>query len=132
MDGSIPPKKNSKRIFRAKNGKMIVKPSVRHEEWHNRVKYQLMLQKGKLDFPFPIEKCASIACYIRYPDRRGRDNTNAVESVHDILVDVGILKDDCWQVTGPTSQIPSYDKENPGAVIVIELSSLQEEVLTQD
>jgi len=68
-----------------------------------------------------VENCESIKTYIRYPDKRGRDNTNAVESIHDILVDVGILKDDCWQVTGTTIQVPNYDKEHPGATVILEI-----------
>lgn len=125
MDGSIPPKKNSKQIFRRK-GKTIVIPSERHKIWHERTYYALVLQRNNSAFNFPIEKCVSITTHIRYPDKRGRDNTNAVESVHDILVDVGILKDDCWQVTGTTTQIPSYDKKDPGATIVIVLDSTQD------
>jgi len=123
MDGSIPPKKNSKQIFKAKNGRTIISSSKRYKEWHNNTMYQLMLQKSKIDIPLPIESCVSITTHLRYIDHRARDNTNAVESVHDILVDIGILKDDCWQVTGITSQIPCYDKEHPGATVVIELSA---------
>jgi len=32
---------------------------------------------------------------------------------------MGVLQDDNWQITGPTTQIPEYREKEPGAHIVI-------------
>jgi len=90
--------------------------------------YRVAQQKVEIDFNFPIKKCKSITCHIYYGTKRKKDNTNVVESIHDLLVDTGILEDDNWQVTGPTIQIPEYREKKPGAMVVLELplESLQE------
>lgn len=67
-----------------------------------------------------IEKCLRIQVTIYYGTLRAKDNSNVIESVHDLLVDCGIIVDDNWKVTGPTLQIPVYRKGNAGAEILIE------------
>jgi len=67
----------------------------------------------------PVEKCRAIIVHLFYGNNLRKDNTNTVESVHDLLVDFGILKDDCHQVTGTTIQIPYYRKDKPGCRIEI-------------
>lgn len=118
LEGVIPPKKNSKQIFvNPRTKKLVVIPSKRHKEWHKHASLQLAVQKNGLDLP--IKECEYLEVILYYPDKRGRDNTNIVESVHDLLVDNGILKNDNWMVTGPTIQIPVYRKNNAGCEITI-------------
>jgi hypothetical protein len=53
-----------------------------------------------------------------YPDYRKADNTNKAESVHDLLVDAGILSDDNNKVMPHTEQIAKFDKTTPGGFVV--------------
>lgn len=130
LEGVIPPKKNSKQIFvNPRTKRLTVIPSKRHKEWHKHASLQLAVQKNNLDLP--IKECEYLEVTLFYADKRGRDNTNIVESVHDLLVDNGILDDDKWQVTGPTIQIPVYRKNHAGCEITIETSSTGKEKKTR-
>jgi len=117
LKGRIPSKKNSTR--RIKRGNRIFNvPSEAHEQWHVEQQYSLMKQRLIPDDP--IEKCHYIDLYFHFPDKRRADLSNKTESVMDLLVDVGILKDDSWQVTGPMYLHPSgVDKNDPRVEIFI-------------
>jgi len=122
LKGVIPPKKNSKQIFvNPRTKRLAVIPSKRHKEWHRHASLQLNVQKNNLDLP--IKECEYIEVTIFYHEKRPRDNTNIVESIHDLLVDNGILSDDNWKVTGETRQIPVYRKGLPGCEITIQPSA---------
>lgn len=85
--------------------------------------YQMNLQKVNIkDIELPIKKCDYIHTTIFYGDLRGKDNTNVVESLHDLLVDAGIIIDDNWKITGETSQIPVFREKQPGASIIIKIA----------
>lgn len=120
LDGNIPAKKNRPRIF--KRGKGFVRiPSKAHEKWHQAAGYQLKLQKQDCGVDLPIKKCEYIEVHLFYGTKAVKDNTNTVESVMDLMVDLGVLEDDNWQITGETRQIPHYRKGKPGCRIVIKL-----------
>jgi len=123
LDGTIPSKKNSKQIFKnSRTGKRFPSTSDRFKIWEQGSRYQINLQKGsRTDIVFPIKKCEYIECTLFYGDRRGRDNSNTIESIHDLLVDTGIILDDKWQITGTTIQIPIFREKEPGARIVIKV-----------
>jgi len=92
INGRIPSKKNSKRVF-ARGGRVIVIPSENHEAWHEEWSYKIK----KFRLKKPIEKCkVDITFYA--PDKRIADSTNKAESIMDLLVDNGILVDDNWFV----------------------------------
>lgn len=119
LEGRIPSKKNSKQIFQnKKTGKPFITSSKDFKLWNQAQSLQINLQKHKYDLP--IKKCESITVKLFYGDLRGADNTNKVESIHDLLVDNGILEDDNWKVTGTTIQIPIYRKGKPGCEIIIQ------------
>lgn len=121
LDGNIPPKKNRPRIF--KRGKAFIRlPSKAHEKWHQNASYQINLQKSDCPVDLPIKKCEYIEVHLFYGTLGIKDNSNTVESVHDLLVDTGILEDDNWRVTGETRQIPHYRKDEPGCKIIIKLA----------
>jgi len=127
LDGNIPPKKNRPRIF--KRGKTFIRlPSKAHEKWHETASYQINLQKHDCGVDLPIKKCDYIEVHLYYGTNIIKDNTNTVESVHDLLVDTGILQDDNWQVTGRTTQIPHYRKGQPGCRIIIKVSDNPENI----
>ncbi len=129
LEGNIPSKKNSRQVLRpysrfGRSQKRVYAPSDAYKGWHEYAKLQLMKQLGDNDNLrhsnlLPITKCQSITVEIFYGNDRRRDNTNVVESVHDLLVDYVILKDDCWQITGETRQIPVFRHREPGCRITI-------------
>ena len=123
IEGRIPSKKNSKQILiNKKTNRPFIMSSKRYKEWHKYSSIQLKSQMTNIDYKFPVEDCISVRVNIFYPDMRSTDNTNKAESVHDLMVDCGVLKDDNWQVTGPTIQCPVYRKNQPGAKIQLFLS----------
>jgi len=114
INGRIPSKKNS-RITNKKTGRSF--PSAKYYAWEKMAMEQIKCLSELPDKP--IEKCKMIHVNIYYPDFRVADNSNKFESVMDMLVKVGILKDDCWTITGKTSQSPIYRKNNGGANILV-------------
>jgi Holliday junction resolvase RusA-like endonuclease len=123
LDGNIPPKKNRPRIF--KRGKTFVRiPSKAHEKWHSDASYQIKMQLNNISVPLelPIQKCEYIEVHLYYATLGVKDNTNTVESVHDLLADLGIIEDDNWKVTGETRQIPHHRKNEAGCKIIIKIS----------
>jgi len=74
-----------------------------------------MTQKKKVG----IENC-SMSLLFYMPDNRRTDLTNKAESVMDLLVDNGILKDDSWQVVNPLQLVTKYCKDNPRVEIFID------------
>lgn len=116
IEGNIPPKKNSR--INTRSGRSF--PNKRYTEWLRLAGQQVREQSRHVkNVILPIDKCESVTCILYYSELRRKDNSNTVESIHDMLVDFGVLKDDCWQVTGMTSQIPVYRKGLPGAKIII-------------
>lgn len=124
FDGNIPSKKNSKRILKnRKTGNRFIASSKRHGKWHEIAMYQMNLQKVNIkDIEFPIKKCDYIHATIFYGDLRAKDNTNVIESIHDLLVDAGIIIDDNWKITGETMQTPVFREGKPGVSIIIKIS----------
>ena len=109
--GSVPSKKNSKRIF-ARGGRAIVLPSIRHEDWHKSA--ALQIKEAKVKPKTPIHQTKSVHMFFHHKDNRTRDLSNMAESVADLLVDLGILQDDSWQII-PELHLASagVDKDNP-------------------
>lgn len=91
-------------------------PSKKYKEWHEEKMWEI-----KQFVPDePIALCKRIDIKFWFPDNRRTDLSNKKESIMDLLVDAGVLVDDCWQVTGQTTDTPmGIDKENPRAEIVI-------------
>lgn len=111
-----PSKKNSKRITRNKySGKTIVRSSEAHENWHEEMMWNI--RKYRPEKPYENVR---LELYIWAHDRARNDNTNKAESIHDLLVDSLILKDDSWYEMPETYQkFMGVDKENPRVEIVI-------------
>lgn len=92
LHGRIPSKKNS-RIARFIGAKRFTVPSPAYEAWHQEQSMKLAQYRPSL----PIEKCEVILTFYA-PDKRTTDLSNKAESVMDLLVDNGFLKDDNWFV----------------------------------
>lgn len=116
VKGAVPSKKNSRNIF-VRNGKIINTPSKRYKEWHNSVALPLALQfKNCTVIDYPI----SINIVLYYGTKHRHDLDNALGSLMDLLVDVGILvDDDVNHVSQIAIQHGGQDKENPRAEIYL-------------
>lgn len=110
IKGRIPSKKNSR--INTRSGRSF--PSSKYTAWHKDASLQLSQQKIK---EFKETKGIKLTFYM--PDNRRCDLTNKAESVMDLLVDNGILRDDSWQITGDvTLAIKGKDKDNPRVEVV--------------
>ncbi len=113
IHGRIPSKKNQKSIF-YRNGKPFISTSQKFKEWHKYAVEEISLQKPKMH-PGPVR--IHVDFYL--PDNRKTDLSNKLESINDLLVDVGIIEDDCWQQVPEIVSTGQLDKENPRAIIQI-------------
>ena len=114
LPGRIPSKKNSKQlIYRNKRAYFI--PSENYTLWQQEQSYRIK----KIRIPIAN---ATIKITIFAPDKRTADLSNKAESVMDLLVDNGILKDDSWFVVNKLLLVfGGVDKENPRAEVEINL-----------
>lgn len=106
INGIIPSKKNSR--INTRSGRSF--PSAAYTKWHKEA------IKTAKQAPIIIGACF-IDIYFFLPDYRRRDLTNMAESIMDLLVDAGIIKDDCWTVVEKLQLHGCLDKDNPRAVI---------------
>ena len=81
----------------------FMRPSNDFVEWENAAKIVLTEQAAhysdkykKYGIIFPLTS-VSISVYCYYSGNYVRDNANRVESIQDVLVDVGIITSDAWQ-----------------------------------
>lgn len=110
IKGRVPSKKNSR--INTRFGRSF--PSKAYKEWHEDASWQLYTQKK----PMGLTK-AQVELHFYMPDNRRADLTNKAESVMDLLVDVGVLKDDSWQVVNTIILKGELNKENPRVEIFI-------------
>ena len=117
IKGRTPSKKNSF-IITVKNGRILKFPGKLYQEWHKDASNQLKLQGTSL-FNDEQEKLGdALHLKISYPDSRASDLTNKAESVMDLLVDNGLLKDDNWfEVNLILLQFTGVDRENAKATV---------------
>jgi Holliday junction resolvase RusA-like endonuclease len=95
LHGAVIPKKNSKRILKLRNGKRIIASSESHIKWHKNAMTQLMTQ-GVRKHCLIADVEVTIKFY--FSTMRRKDMTNLAESIMDLLVDYGVISDDCWTV----------------------------------
>ena len=119
--GRIPSKKNS-RITIYKYGKIINIPSSQYKKWHTEQTEYLKIVGPKKTYTF-----CSLSMTFFFPDKRRTDTINKEESILDLFVDNGIIKDDDWTCVN-TRHIYSggVDKENPRVEIdIVDLATEQ-------
>lgn len=107
--GRIPSKKNSR--INTRSGRSF--PSSKYTAWHKDASLQI---KGAEKIP----NGSFISLHFFMPDNRRTDLSNKAESVMDLLVDNGIIEDDCWQVI-PILSLKGcgIDRENPRVEIYV-------------
>lgn len=95
LSGPVPSKKNSRVNFRGKGGRLISLPGEAYTKWHKEnlpTARTLALTSGlHKDRPFYL------SVSVQFKDRRRRDLDNALSSILDLLVDAGVIPDDCWE-----------------------------------
>lgn len=113
---SLPPitKKNHQRILRNRQtGKPFVAPSEQYKVYEAQALW--FIPKSEcIDYP------VNVKCLFYMPTRRRCDLTNLLESIDDIMVKAGLLKDDSYAIieSHDGSRV-LYDKENPRTEVVI-------------
>lgn len=113
--GEIPSKKNRVRF------NSVTKRTYHDstfEQWHTAAMWQLASQ-GCKSKP-RIEKVNSITIHFIYSTLRAKDLSNGAESLMDLLVDMGVIKDDNWKVVPKLVLIGEYQKDKAKAVIIID------------
>ena len=111
LTGRIPSKKNSR--ISTRSGRSF--PSKKYGEWHVDASQQLNHLAGEgIDYP------VAIGYYFYLPDNRRTDLSNKIESINDLLVDIGFIEDDNAKVL---SELHVYymgvDKTAPRCNVVI-------------
>lgn len=115
IEGRTPSKKNS-RVIICRGKKPILLPSENYKAWHKQAWIQVIPQVRRNRL---ITKC-KITILFYAPDKRKADLTNKTESIMDLLVDMGVLKDDNWYIANDVHMIfVGVDKERPRAEITI-------------
>ena len=117
IPGPIPSKKNSRRIGVSKStGKQFNIPSKNHEDWAGMARKAL----------FRHEKCSpcnGVVCIkivFWWGCRRKCDLSNKAESIMDLLVKCGVVKDDSWDIVPELILVSGgIDKNKPRAEVFI-------------
>lgn len=123
LSGSIPSKKNSKRIAK-RGGKSLLLSSTNYLAWE-----KIAILEIKCAWQHnTIINCESITYEFKFGDKRKRDLSNSVEGVNDALVSAGVLIDDNWNVTGDLILKGSYakSKEDTGVLITFNVRKYED------
>ena len=113
IPGQTPSKKNSR--INTRSGRSF--PSKRYAEWHKNSSLYLESILEKLT-PERFGK-VTINYMFYVQDLRRRDVSNMVESINDLLVDLGVIEDDDWKHVRLGSGDAELDRENPRCEITI-------------
>ena len=84
-------KKNSQRIV-VRNGKPCILPSEKYKEYEGAALWFIPKRITPIDFP------VNIKCVFYMPNHRPCDLTNHLESIDDVMVKAGLLKDDNYKI----------------------------------
>ena len=115
--GRIPSKKNSKKIIQH-GGRAFLVPSSNYTKWHKEAIKEVGVQcPGHM---LPLQpKLVTLLFYP--PDKIRGDLTNKAESVMDLLVDTGVLKDDNWFEIGAINlRLGQVDRVRPRVEVTID------------
>ena len=112
-------KKNSQQILKGKGGRPFIAQGKRYKDYEKACLQYLPFLPEPIDYPVNIQ------CVYYRDSKRRVDKTNLEEAILDILVQGGVITDDCRDVVATTDgSIVLYDKAYPRTEITIE--SLEE------
>ena len=109
--------------------KPFIKNSTRYEEWVQKIR-PVVLRQAKAEekkykkwgIELPLDN-VSIRVYHYWKDNMRRDNSNKYDTIVDLLVSCGILKDDTWQVIGKNeSEAEGYAGEILDHITTIDIT----------
>jgi Holliday junction resolvase RusA-like endonuclease len=108
-------KKNHQRILKnRRTGKHFVAPSEQYEQYENAALWFIPRRGAPIDFP------VNVRCLFYMPTNRPCDLTNHLESIDDIMVKAGLLKDDNYKIlVAHDGSRVLVDKEKPRTEVVI-------------
>lgn len=115
----MPPvtKKNHMRIMRNKKTR---KPFIMSSEQYQDYEAEAVWHCKKARVQRPIEEPVEVKCLFYMPTRRRVDLTNLLESIDDVLVKSGVLKDDhSGIIVSHDGSRVLYDKDNPRTDVFI-------------
>lgn len=110
-------KKNSMRIVRnRKTGKRRIMPSQQYMDYEAEAVWHCKRARVQR----PIDEPVEVKCLFYMPTRRRVDLTNLLESIDDVLVGAGVLKDDhSGIIVSHDGSRVLYDKDNPRTEVFI-------------
>lgn len=110
-------KKNHQEIMHSsKTGKPFVMPSRQYRDYEAKAAWYCKRAKVQR----PIEEPVEVKCLFYMPTRRRVDLTNLLESIDDVLVKSGVLKDDnSGIIVSHDGSRVLYDKDNPRTEVYI-------------
>lgn len=112
-------KSNQKVIYNRALRRQIKVNTPAYEAWEEQARLQLREQRGLLPKE-PIDYPVNLCCRF-YVRTNGRTDLSALyEGIQDVLVSMGVLKDDSWQyVASHDGSGVEIDREHPRMVITI-------------
>ena len=115
----LPPvtKKNSQRIMHSsKTGKSFIMPSQKYIDYEAKAVWYCKKAGVHEPIDYPVE----VKCLFYMPTKRRVDLTNLLESIDDVLVRAGVLKDDhSGIIVSHDGSRVLYDKQNPCTEVYI-------------
>ena len=106
-------KKNSQRIA-IRGGRPIILPSEKYKEYEDAALWYIPKRGDPIDFP------VNIKCLLYMPNNRLCDLTNHLESIDDVMVKAGLLKDDNYKILAShDGSRVLVDKDNPRTEVEI-------------
>ena len=106
-------KKNSQRIA-VRGGRPIILPSEKYKEYESIALWYIPKMGEAIDFP------VNVKCVFYMPNNRLCDLTNHLESIDDVMVKAGLLKDDNYKIIASHDGIRVLvDKDNPRTEVEI-------------
>ena len=108
-------KKNHQRILKNRNtGKHFVAPSEQYEQYEATALWYIPKRGMPIDFP------VNVKCVFYMPNNRPCDLTNHLESIDDVMVKAGLLKDDNYKILAShDGSRVLVDKNNPRTEVEI-------------
>lgn len=111
LDGSVPSKKNNRRLWEV-NGRQMSAPSKKYKDWQDSAMRQVRIQTRERFY-----KPVSIEVIIYFATLGKADLDNRLTSILDMLVECLVLRDDNWQDV-PIMQVQAEHRPRNGGAFI--------------